>query len=202
MPARARSERLRGWTPPSRESGHVGHAGVGVVSLRGVPLSLPALAIAVSFRSSMLKGGWLGDILPLAKGRIVHLVVICGFQGASTDFEKLRLAEKLLNSVLCELAVVGSGQPRLTAGDVNLELARVPGLQKGIMAGHLFDLQASWAAAAGLDPALTCKQVFGATSGSRREFLPWVFSGFGCFGLVSSLGVPLGATSPFCSCFL
>ena len=59
--------------------------------------------------------------MPLAKGRIVHLVVNCGFQGASTDPEKLRLTEKLLDSVLCELAVVGSGQPCLTAGDLNVE---------------------------------------------------------------------------------
>ena len=95
---------------------------------------------------------------------------IYGFQGASTDPEKLRLTEKLLDSVLFELAVVGSEQPCLTAGDLNVEPARVPSLQKGIMAGHWFDLQASWAAAAGLDPALTCKQVFGATSGSRRDF--------------------------------
>ena len=33
------------------------------------------------------------------------------------------------------------------------------------MAGHWFDLQASWAAAAGVDPAPTCKHVFGVDGG-------------------------------------
>ena len=56
------------------------------------------------------------------------------------------------------------------AGDLNVEPSRVPSLQKGIVAGHWFDLQASWTAAAGLDPAPTCKQAFGATGGSRRDF--------------------------------
>ena len=65
---------------------------------------------------------------------------------------------------------MASWQPCLFAGDLNVEPAWVPYLQKGIMAGHLFDLQASWAAAAGPDSAPTCKQVFGASSGSRRDF--------------------------------
>ena len=54
IPARVRSEwaRLRCrkiasiWAPASQESSHVGHAGVGVVSLRGAPLSLPSFATA------------------------------------------------------------------------------------------------------------------------------------------------------------
>ena len=58
IPARVRSEwaRLRCrkiasiWAPASQEASHVGHAGVGVVSLRGAPLSLPSFATA-RFRS-------------------------------------------------------------------------------------------------------------------------------------------------------
>ena len=50
-PARVRSEwaglrckRLASiWGPASQEASHVGHAGVGVVSLRGAPLSLPSI---------------------------------------------------------------------------------------------------------------------------------------------------------------
>ena len=34
------------WVPASQDTSHVGHAGVGVVSLRGAPLSLPAIATA------------------------------------------------------------------------------------------------------------------------------------------------------------
>ena len=34
------------WSPASQESSHVGHGGVGVVSLRGAPLSLPSSVTA------------------------------------------------------------------------------------------------------------------------------------------------------------
>ena len=52
MPARARSEGKRlwkavvrsVWAPASLEGRHVCHAGVGVVSLRGAPISLPTVA--------------------------------------------------------------------------------------------------------------------------------------------------------------
>ena len=54
IPARVRSEwsRLKGkglssiWAPASQVSSHVGHAGIGVVSLRGAPLALPTFATA------------------------------------------------------------------------------------------------------------------------------------------------------------
>ena len=55
IPARVRSDewaRLRAkghasvWAPASQESSHVGHAGVGVVSMKGAPLSLPTFATA------------------------------------------------------------------------------------------------------------------------------------------------------------
>ena len=55
--ARARSEGKRllqagarsVWAPASLEGGHVGHAGVGVVCLRGAPISLPTIATVVFF---------------------------------------------------------------------------------------------------------------------------------------------------------
>ena len=54
IPARVRSEwsRLRGkglanvWAPASQDTSHVGHAGVGVVSLGGAPVSLLTFATA------------------------------------------------------------------------------------------------------------------------------------------------------------
>ena len=87
--------------------------------------------------------------MPVAVCRVVHLVVVYGFQGASTDPEKLRLTEKLLDAVFCELAVVASGQPCLIVGDLNIEPEKIPCLLKGFTAGHWFDLQSSWAAASG-----------------------------------------------------
>ena len=54
IPARVRGEwaRLRRkglatvWALASQDTSHVGHAGVGVVSLRGAPVSLPTFATA------------------------------------------------------------------------------------------------------------------------------------------------------------
>ena len=104
-----------------------------------------------------------------------------GFQGASTDPEKLRLTEKLLDAVLCELAVVASGQPCLIVGDLNIEPDRIPCLLKGLTAGHWFDLQSSWASASGVDPLPTCCRTFGSGGGSRRDFI------LGCPHAVSAL---------------
>ena len=64
---------------------------------------------------------------------MVHLVVVYGFQGASSDHEKLRLTEKFLDAVLCELAVVASGQPRLIVGDLKIEPEKVPWLVTGLI---------------------------------------------------------------------
>ena len=58
VPARAGSEGKRllqagarsVWAPACLEGGHVGHAGVGVVSLRGAPISMPSIA-TVGFSS-------------------------------------------------------------------------------------------------------------------------------------------------------
>ena len=118
VPARARSEGERllqagarsVWALASLEGRHVGHTGEGVVSLRGAPISLPTIA-TVGFSEFVQFGRVLRCHLPVAGGRVVHLVVVHGFQGASTDPEKLRLTQKLLDAVLRELAVVASGQP-------------------------------------------------------------------------------------------
>ena len=151
-----------------------------MVSLRGAPISLPTFA-TVGFSKFFHLGRALRCHLPISGGRIVHLVVVYGFQGASTDLEKLRLTEKLLDAVLCELAVVASGQPCLIVGDLNIEPDRIPCLLKCLTAGHWFDLQSSWASASGVAPLLTCCRTFGSGGGSRRDFI------LGCPHAVSAL---------------
>ena len=47
------------WPPASQDSSHVGNAGIGVVGLRGAPLSLPTFA-TVQFKRFFDGGGWLG----------------------------------------------------------------------------------------------------------------------------------------------
>ena len=158
MPARARSEGKRllqacarsVWAPASLEGGHVGHAGVGVVA--------GYCFCCFFFPEFFQLGRVLRCHLPISGGRVIHLVVVYGLQGASTYPEKLRLTEKLLDAVLCELAVVASGQPCLIVGDMNI----VP---------HWFDLQSSWAAASGVAPLPTCCRSFGSCGGSRRDFV-------------------------------
>ena len=72
IPARVRCEwsRLRKkglasvWALASQDSSHVGNAGVGVVSLRGAPISLPTLATA-QFRRLFDCGRALRCLIPL-----------------------------------------------------------------------------------------------------------------------------------------
>ena len=80
VPARVRGEwarlRARGassvWSPASQESSHVGHGGVGVISLKGAPLSLPS-SVTAQFRRFFDCGRALRCLLPVASGRFLHL---------------------------------------------------------------------------------------------------------------------------------
>ena len=128
---------------------------------------------------------------------MVHLVVVYGFQGAWTDPEKLRLTEKLLDAVLCDLAVVASGQPCLIVGDLNIEPERIPCLLEGLMAGHWFDRQSSWAAASGVAPLPTCCRSFGSCGGFQEGFYTWLSSCCFCVGVMFGSSRSLGP-SPLC----
>ena len=178
IPARVRSEwaRLRCrkiasiWAPASQESSHVGHAGVGVVSLRGAPLSLPSFATA-RFQSFFDCGRAVRCVLPLGGGRIMHLVVLYGYHGADRDPEQLALTDQLLDTASGELACGAREQPCLLVGDFNVEPTKIPCLAKGIMAGLWVDLEASWALASGRNPSVTCEQDFESSIGSRLDCL-------------------------------
>ena len=96
IPARVRSERARLrrkglatiWAPASQDFSHVGNAGVGVVSMRSAPVSLPTFATA-QFRRFFDYGRAIRCMLPLSASRFTHLVVLYGYQGADTDAEQL-----------------------------------------------------------------------------------------------------------------
>ena len=163
IPARVRSEwsRLKRkdlasiWSPASQVSSHVGSAGVGVVSLRCAPLSLPTFATA-QFKRFFDCGRAVRCMVPLGLGRFMHPVVLYGFQGADSDAEQLSLTEQLFDAALGELSVVARGQPCLLVGDFNVEPNKIPCLAKGISAGLWVDLEEAWALAAGLRPAFPC----------------------------------------------
>ena len=178
IPARVRSEwsRLRRkdlasvWSPASQVSSHVGNAGVGVVSLRGAPLSLPTFATA-QFKRFFDCGRAVRCMVPIGSGRFMHLVVLYGFQGADSDAEQLSLTEQLFDAALGELSVVARGQPCLLVGDFNVEPTKIPCLAKGISAGLWVDLESAWALTAGFKPAVTCKRTWDSVGGHRTDFM-------------------------------
>ena len=124
------------WSPASQESSHVGHGGVGVISLRGAPLSLPA-SVTAQFSRFFDCGRALCCLLPVASGRFLHLVVLHGYQGADGDAERLSLTDQLLDAALGELRVVALDQPCLIVGGFNVEPTKIPCLSEGISAGAL-----------------------------------------------------------------
>ena len=62
------------WAPASQDSSHVGNAGVGVVSLRGAPISLPTSATA-QFRRFFDCGRAVRCLLPVGSGRFTCTVI-------------------------------------------------------------------------------------------------------------------------------
>ena len=178
IPARVRSEwaRLRAkgvasvWALASQDASHVGNAGVGVVSLRGAPLTLPTCATA-QFKAFFDCGRVVRCTLPLGAGRFMHLVVLYGYQGAVADPEQLALTDQLFDATLAELSVVARGQPCMMVGDFNVEPTKIPCLAKGISAGLWVDLEGSWALATGKQPSSTCMRECGSVGGTRRDFM-------------------------------
>ena len=83
VPARARSEGKRlllagvrsVWAPASLEGGHVGHAGVGVVSLRGAPSLCLLLLLLVSLSFFILVG--LFGVICLFLGVASFILLLC-----------------------------------------------------------------------------------------------------------------------------
>ena len=147
-----------------------GHAGVGVVSLGGAPLTLPSF-VTPEFREFFRLGRVLRTTLPTGKGGVVHLFVVYGYQGAEEDAEKLRLTDRLLQAVLAEAQVVCLGLPLLIAGDLNADPAVIHCLSKGMSAGRYVDLALAHSLGVGSMPDITCTFNREDGSGSRRDFL-------------------------------
>ena len=113
------------WAPACQDMIASGHAGFGVISLGGAPLSLPSF-VTSQFQEFFRLGGVLRTTLPTARGGVVHLFVVHGYQGAEDDADKLKLTDRLLQAVLAEAQVVCTGQPMLIAGDLNADPAAIP----------------------------------------------------------------------------
>ena len=158
IPARVRGEwaRLRRkglasvWALAAQDTSHVGHGGVGGVSLRGAPLSLPTFATAQFKRFFFLiVVVRFGACCRMGCGRFLHLVVLYVYQGADREAEKLAVTDQLLDAAFGELGVVAREQPCLVVGGFNVEPTKIPCLAKGISAGLRVDFEAAWSAAWG-----------------------------------------------------
>ena len=177
IPSRARSicHQLRKaghhsiWAPACQDKIAGGRAGVGVISLGGAPLTLPSF-VTPQCQEFFRLGRVLRTLLPTARGGVVHLFVVYGYQGAEEDAEKLRLTDRLLQAVLAEAQVVCVGQPMLIAGDLNADPAVIPCLAKGISAGRYVDLALAYSQGAGLAPDAICRFSREEGTGSRRDF--------------------------------
>ena len=177
IPSRARSicHHLRRaghhsiWARACQDKIAGGHAGVGVISLGGAPLSLPSF-VTPQFQEFFRLGRVLRTTLPTSQGGVVHLFVVHGYQGAEEDAEKLRLTDRLLQAVLAEAQLVCVGQPMLVAGDLNADPAVIPCLGKGISAGRYVDLALAYSLGAGLAPDITCRFNPEEGTGSRMDF--------------------------------
>ena len=85
------------WSPACQDK----VAGVGVVSLGAAPLASPTFATA-GFLEFLKLVRALRVTLPAGNGRVVHLFVVYGYQGAEEDAVELQLTDKLLQAVRAE----------------------------------------------------------------------------------------------------
>ena len=189
-----------------RKGSHVGHAGVGIVSLSGSPVAVPSSA-TTAFQRYFDLGRLVHCVLPLGNGRLMHLVVAYGFQGADEDAEKLSLPDQLFDAAMCELGVVSRGRPRIIAGDFNVEPTTIPCLLKGISVGLWIDLQSSWSRAAGVGPDVTCKRDWACHGGTRRDFVLGYHLAAAAFGgcwvdCCRWISAPSFCVCVFCGCSL
>ena len=80
--------------------------GLGLLLLVVAPLSLPSF-VTPHFQEFFPLGRGLRTTLPTGKGRVVHLFVIYGYQGAEEDADQLQLSLlKLRWFVLVSLLLV------------------------------------------------------------------------------------------------
>ena len=138
----------------------------------------------------------LGITLPTGKGGAVHLFDVYCYQGAEKDFDRLLLADKLLQAFLLKLRWFCIGQPMLFAGDLNADPAVIPCLAEGISAGRFVDFALAYSLRAGRTPDATCRFSRDEGTGSRRDFF------VGCPNALAASDACFVTDSFFCSCSL
>ena len=77
---------------------------------------------------------------------------------------------KLLEAVIGEAKVCGTGQPVVIAGDLNVEPSVIPVAFKALQYGHLVDLDVTFSSGKGRAPSSTCRFDLDGAPGTRRDF--------------------------------
>ena len=107
----------KGWPLSGRQLLRIlpcGSCMLGLGSLvQGVLQSLCLPAHFAQFKGVFDSGRAIRCMLPLGRGRFLHMVVLYGYQGADRDAEKLALTDQLLDAALGELGVVAREQTLL-----------------------------------------------------------------------------------------
>ena len=128
----------------------------GVNTLHDAFLSLPTVFDS-SFKEFFRLGRAMRVILPLGNGNIAHLFVICGYQGAESDPEKLQLSEQIQAAVLAEAKVCRAGQPVILVGHLNADPSVIPSLAKCMSDGSWIGVEKAFAIGKGVASAVTCQ---------------------------------------------
>ena len=157
------------WALACQDSTPGGHAGVGVVSLKGAPVTLPSFR-TVEFGEYFRLAGPLESYFLWP----VEVLLIClwfmGTMGASDDPHELALTNKHLEAVICEAKACGTGQPVIISGDLNAEPSVIPVNAKVLKFCHLIDLEGAYASGRGVPPSPTCRFALDGAPGTRRDF--------------------------------
>ena len=135
----------------------------------GLPFRFPSFSNP-EFEEFVRLGRVIRAILPLSNGSIAHLFVVYGYQGSSDDYQKLALTKRLLEAVICEARVCGSGQPVIVAGDLNVKPSVIPVTAKDLKCGHLIDLEEAYARWLGISASPACKFALDGAPCTRRDF--------------------------------
>ena len=137
------------------------HAGVGVVSRYGAPLSLPTM-ITPSFAEYFSSGRARRVVLPLGTGDVATLFAIYGYPGAENDPDKLALMDQLLTSVLAEAMML--------VGDLNADPLVIPfTCQRYRQMGPRIDVELAFASGCGVSAAPTCQFRLDEVKGTRED---------------------------------
>ena len=108
-------------------------------------------------------------MLPTGVGGVVHLFVVCGYQGSEEDSEKLSLTDKLLRAVLAEAQVV-CGSAAAYCRWLECRSLCYSLLGSGYIVWSVCcDLALAYSVGAGLEPDMTCKFKLNECAGCRRD---------------------------------